>query len=70
MPRYRTEIVVAPDRFVSLRLPDGFPEGRAIVTVDARPDEDPPPRLDHEPNATDPDREDIEWWEEFEDDVA
>ena len=31
--RYRTEIVVPPDRYVCLQLPAHFPEGRATVTV-------------------------------------
>lgn len=60
MPRrYRTEIVIPADRFVSLQLPDDLPEGRAIVTVWV---EDP-----EAPGDPDPDRQDIEWWDEFDD---
>jgi hypothetical protein len=60
---YRTEILIPPDRCVCLYLPERLPEGRATVTV-----------LVHEPDAdpaaseVDPDRQDIEWWDEFEDD--
>jgi hypothetical protein len=62
--RYRTEIVIPPDRMITLHLPLHLPLGRAVVTVHSE-----------EPNATLPqnsedDREDIEWWEEFEDSDA
>ncbi|MBX6313133.1 MAG: hypothetical protein IRY99_09505 [Isosphaeraceae bacterium] len=58
---YRTEIVIPPDRYVGLQLPPHLPEGRAIVTVVLlEPEADEAPTLD-----TDPDRQDIEWWEEF-----
>ena len=65
--RYRTEIVIPPDRFINLQLPPHLPEGRATITVwveDA--DEDR-----HQAEA-DPDHQDIEWFEEFdeEDDAA
>ena len=75
MPRYRTEIVVPPDRYVCLRLPDESPEGRAIVTVDFT-ESNPALALDStssdlgiEPIDHDADREDIEWWEEFDGDA-
>ena len=62
MRRYRTEIVIPPDRYVGLQLPAHLPEGRAIVTV-----------VVQEPEAAEAgwpeaeaDRQDIEWWEEFE----
>lgn len=64
MLSYRTEIVVATDRRVTLQLPDHFPEGRATVVVSApsaRPDD---------PGDHDPDREDIEWWDEFDDEAG
>ena len=60
MRRYRTEIVIPPDRMITLHLPTHFPEGRAIVIVHA---EEPPSSLPRDP---DEDHEDIEWWEEFE----
>ncbi len=65
MLRYRTEIVIPPDRYVCLQLPEGLPEGQAIVTVhfhDAAHPANPDALGD-----VDPDHEDIEWWEEFED---
>ena len=61
MLRYRTEIVVPADRYVCLQLPGHLPEGRATVTVQYH-DPRPEPR-----DEADPDREDIEWWEEFDD---
>ncbi|MFO0951420.1 MAG: hypothetical protein U0835_09780 [Isosphaeraceae bacterium] len=68
MHQYRTEVVVPPDRYVCLRLPDGFACGRAVVTVEfegpaqaGTPGTSATP-LDH--HLTD--RDDIEWWEEFE----
>jgi hypothetical protein len=63
--RYRTEILIPPDRFIGLQLPPDLPEGRAIVTV-----------VVHEPDPgdvaaydADPDRQDIEWWDEFDEEV-
>jgi hypothetical protein len=62
--RYRTEIVIAADRAVSLQLPLAFPEGRAVVVVEVElPDQSESGAADF-----DPDRQDIEWWEEFEED--
>ena len=61
--RYRTEIVIAADRYVCLQLPKDFPEGRAVVLVsyvDSNPAGEPPARV--EPES---DREEILWWEEF-----
>ncbi|HEV3166925.1 MAG TPA: hypothetical protein VGZ22_23055 [Isosphaeraceae bacterium] len=64
MRRYRTEIVIPPDRYVGLQLPTHLPEGRAIVTIlvdewvsDAETD----------PSDNDPESQDIEWWDEFAD---
>jgi hypothetical protein len=63
--RYQTEIRIPPDRYVCLQLPAHLPEGRAIVTVlFQEPEATEPSDL----TAADPDRQDIEWWEEFEND--
>lgn len=59
MPRYSTEIVVAADRYVCLQLPSDFPEGVASITVRFESS------ADHVPSEEDPDRDDIEWWDEF-----
>ena len=63
MRLYRTEIVIPPDRYVSLQLPADWPEGRAHVTVLAA-EPDPEEVAGAE---LDLDRQDIEWWDEFED---
>jgi hypothetical protein len=66
VPSYRTEILIPADRYVCLQLPPHLPEGLATITVHvhvAGPD-DPP---DDRP-APEPERQDIEWWEEFEGD--
>jgi hypothetical protein len=66
--RYQTEIDVPPDRYVCLQLPADFPEGRATVTVAFHePSQAEPPGSRSDP---DPDREDIEWWEEFDEDAV
>ena len=67
MRQYRTEIVIPPDHYVCLQLPPDLPEGHAIVTVLFQA---PEPAEPVAPDAaeTDLDRQDIEWWEEFEDD--
>ncbi len=62
--RYQTEIHVSPDRYVCLQLPDFFPEGRAVVTVTVEVER--PARSDYG-TAEETDREDIEWWDEFDD---
>lgn len=67
MRRYSTEVFVPADRHVVVQLPDGMPEGRAIIvvqTLEARDDADGP-FLDE-----DDDRDDIEWWDEFDDELA
>lgn len=67
MPHYRTEVEVPADRYVCLQLPDRLPPGRAVVTVvllEGGPDSSAD--LDHTGHEFD--RDDIEWWEEFEDD--
>lgn len=59
--RYRTEILIPPDRYIALQLPPHLPEGRAFVTVWVESPEDP---ADHPPDL-DSDREDIEWWDDL-----
>ena len=67
MPRYHTEIVIPPDRYVCLQMPEHFPEGRATITVLV----DEPGAIEADPpREADPDRQDIEWWEEFEDEAV
>lgn len=64
MRRYQTEIVIPPDRYVALQLPPHLPEGRAIVVVQV---EEPEPAEASSWAEGDLDRQDIEWWDEFED---
>ena len=64
MRRYRTEIDVPTDRYVCLQLPAHFPDGRATVTVHFNDPSDS--ATDVGPDDAERDREDIEWWEEFE----
>jgi hypothetical protein len=59
--RYRTQILIPPDRTVVMQLPLTIPQGWAIVTVQIQENHD---GEHHEP---DPDRQDIEWWDEFDD---
>ena len=65
MRRYRTEVQVPADGTLWLQLPAYLPPGRAIVTVEVL-------ETDHDdaPGDADPDRQDIEWWEEFDDEEA
>ena len=81
MSSYSTEIRVPADRRLFLYLPDDFPIGcaRLIVEPIAEADDAPitqerpaldgrivfPPEFDQ---ANDPCRQDVEWWEEFEED--
>jgi hypothetical protein len=60
--RYQTEVIVPPDRYLCLQLPAHLPEGRVTVTVIA--DEPEPAEVLAAPEP-DLDRQDIEWWEEF-----
>lgn len=60
--RYRTEILIPPDRYVCVQLPSYLPEGRAVVTIVVH---EPEPEPQGPPREADPDRQDIEWWEEF-----
>ena len=64
--RYQTEIHVATDRYVCLQLPTFFPQGRATVTVTVEPDG---PSTAEGPAAED-DRQDIEWWDEFDEEIG
>ena len=61
--QYRTEIHIAPDRYVCLQLPDFIPEGRATVTVSITLDAERVP-LEFT-SERESDANDIEWWEEF-----
>ncbi len=67
MPRYHTEIVIPPDRYVCLQMPAGFPEGTATVTVLV---DEPDGSRAVPPREADPDRQDIEWWDEFQDEAV
>ena len=62
--RYQTEIHVSSDRYVCLQLPSYFPEGKAtvVVTVEVEHGTAPGHVL-----GDDADRQDIEWWDEFDD---
>ena len=62
--RYQTEIFIAADRYVCLQLPDYLPEGKAVVTILIEGLDEPGPGLG---TVDEPDRHDIEWWEEFDD---
>lgn len=65
--RYQTKIHVSPDRYVCLQLPSYFPEGRATVIISVE-------LTDAEPTGPSPgedaDRQDIEWWDEFDEEVG
>lgn len=63
MPRYRTEIVVTPDRYVCLQLPAHFPEGSAVVAVFSGDAPQPGPAGPHPADVAHD--EDAEWWEEL-----
>ena len=65
--RYETEIHVSGDRYVCLQLPSYFPEGKATVVV--RVDLEHGPTSGH-PSGDDADRQDIEWWDEFDEEVG
>ena len=66
MLSYRTEIAIPTDRYVCLQLPAHLPEGRALITVEVPgPDE---AKAGPDAIETEPDHQDIEWWEEFEGD--
>lgn len=60
MRRYRTEIVIAADRIVTLQLPGDLPAGRAILSIVA--EGDPDADVSEFPGVSD---DDFEWWDEF-----
>ena len=65
---YRTEIEIAPDRYVCLQLPDFIPAGRAVVTVrvtvaDEQDEANLAPEADRDDHT-----HDVEWWDEFDGD--
>ena len=59
MRRYRTQILIPFDRTVVLQLPHAVPEGWATITVQVQ-EAEPKDHIE-----SDPDRQDIEWWDEF-----
>jgi hypothetical protein len=65
--RYQTEIHVSTDRYVCLQLPSFFPEGRATVTVTVELEGLSNAEV---PAGDDTDRQDIEWWDEFDEEVG
>ena len=65
---YRTEIHIAPDRYVCLQLPDFIPAGRATVTVSVAvgaDDAGTDPATETETEVEADRHADIEWWDEF-----
>lgn len=62
MRRYRTEIVIPPDRYVGVQLPTHLPEGRAVITIEVQ---EADTAVSTAWTESDPDHQDIEWWEEF-----
>ena len=71
MTHYRTEFIVPPDRYLCLQLPAQLPEGKVTVTVTVHAPAPPDPGPSSEPKSEaedDLDRQDIEWWEEFDED--
>jgi len=69
--QYRTEFIVPPDRYLCLQLPPHLPEGKVTVTVtvhEPSPIERSPSSKPQSEAEDDLDRQDIEWWEEFEED--
>jgi hypothetical protein len=69
--RYRTEVVIPPDRALVLHLPEDLPEGRAIVMIQVEEEVDLDTDLDGDghdlEDVLDVHAHDMEWWEEFED---
>ncbi len=64
---YRTEIVIPADRYVCIQLPSYVPEGRAVVVVHVRPSSESDAASAGDAEL---DRQDIEWWDEFESETA
>ncbi len=67
--RYQTEIYVPGDRYVCLQLPDYLPEGRALVTVTVTVLSGELAEGENFPPDPEGDRNDIEWWDEFDEEV-
>ena len=70
MSQYRTEFIVPPDRYLCLQLPQYLPEGKVTVTVTVTAPAPVPSKTlasskSEFASGDDLDREDIEWWEEF-----
>ncbi|MFO0909292.1 MAG: hypothetical protein U0794_13230 [Isosphaeraceae bacterium] len=74
MSSYRTEIVVPPDRYVYLQLPPDFPLGNAEVVVRHGVSSELAVSTEGDsstsPAAGEAEGDDIEWWEEFDGDLA
>lgn len=68
MRRYRTEIVIPPDRSLTLQIPASLPPGRATLIVQIDEPHDAPESIEGDGFDSDLDHDDIEWWEEFEND--
>ncbi len=66
MTRYRTEIEIPPDGYVCIQLPGYVPAGRAVLTIVVNDRESLPEATSHHPAEHETDRQDIEWWDEFE----
>jgi len=72
--RYTTEVVIPLDREIMLQLPPDMPVGRAVIVVLAEEGADVTP-LNGTPEDEFSDllggnRQDMEWWDEFEDQPA
>ncbi|WP_406696686.1 hypothetical protein V5E97_37435 [Singulisphaera sp. Ch08] len=65
MAQYRTEVIIADDRYVCLQLPAHLPTGRATVIVQVVSDDTLEPELTPDGES---DHQVIEWWDEFEED--
>lgn len=65
VPSYTTKIQIPPDRYLCLQLPERFPTGWATVTVQFA--EDAPGDIEETDDSLVVDRDDVEWWEEFDD---
>ena len=66
MPPYRTEVVVPPGGCIILQLPRDWPEGLATIAIRVGGADE---RAVFAEDG-DPDTEDIEWWDEFEEDLG
>ena len=66
MNPYRTEVFVPAGGFVSLQLPKDWPEGLATIAIRVGGADE---RVVFAEDG-DPDTEDIEWWDEFEEDLG